>query len=39
LSRLADTFVATLCADYLVAQLREARLVVYEAAPPPYGRA
>jgi len=39
LSRLADTFIATLCADYLVARVREARLVIYEAAPPPNGRA
>jgi hypothetical protein len=33
LSRHADTFVATLCADYLVARMREARLTVYEAVP------
>jgi hypothetical protein len=36
-SRLADTFVATLCADYLVGRVREARLVVYQAVPAPDG--
>jgi hypothetical protein len=39
LSRLADTFVATLCADYLVTRMREARLVVYKAGPAPDGSA
>jgi hypothetical protein len=39
LSRHADTFVATLCADYLVARMREARLTVYEAGPVPNGDA
>jgi hypothetical protein len=37
LSSHADTFVATLCAAYLMAWMREARLMVYEAGPAPDG--